>query len=81
VVSASIALRLPTRNILPTPSYPKLSTLTIVDGTAANTQIATTSATDPDTNTEFHYDFLDAYPVGTYDHDKLSDLYYFPRKK
>jgi hypothetical protein len=30
------------------------------------------SATDPDTNTEFHYDFLDAYPVGTYDHDKLS---------
>jgi hypothetical protein len=38
----------------------------------ANTQIATTSATDPDTNTEFHYDFLDAYPVGTYDHDKLS---------
>ncbi len=55
-----------------TPSYPKLSTLTIVDGTAANTQIATASATDPDTNTEFHYDFLDAHPVGTYDHDKLS---------
>jgi hypothetical protein len=31
------------------PSHPKLSTLTIVEGTAANTQIATASATDPST--------------------------------
>ncbi|CAB9543524.1 hypothetical protein BROOK1789C_1004, partial [Bathymodiolus brooksi thiotrophic gill symbiont] len=53
------------------PSHPKLSTLTIVEGTAANTQIATASATDPDTNTEFHYDFLDGAP-GEFNHDKFS---------
>jgi hypothetical protein len=53
------------------PSYPKLSTLTIVEGTVANTQIATASATDPDANTEFHYDFLDGAP-GEFNHDKFS---------
>jgi hypothetical protein len=37
----------------------------------ANTQIATASATDPDANTEFHYDFLDGAP-GEFNHDKFS---------
>ncbi|OJA03560.1 cadherin repeat domain-containing protein, partial [Bathymodiolus thermophilus thioautotrophic gill symbiont] len=51
-----------------TPKNLQLNPLTIIDGTPANTQIATVSATDADANTQFYYEFV----IGENDNNKFA---------